>query len=293
MQKIVPFLWFNNQAEEAVNFYTAIFKNGKIGAITRYKEGMPLPEGAVMTVDFQIAGQDFGALNGGPEFNFTPAVSFFVYCETREEIDTLWKNLLEGGEVLMELDEYPFSEQYGWVMDRYGVSWQLSLARVPQKIAYSLLFVDDLNGKAEEAVNFYVSKFSDAKINLIDRYTAEDGEREGNVRFASFQLEGQEFSAMDGGGGHNFTFTHAISFMVKCDGQKEVDYFWDNLSQGGETEPCGWLRDQFGVSWQVVPTILYDLLNDPDERRAKQVMNALLQMEKIDIAQLQEARELA
>lgn len=292
MQKIVPFLWFDNQAEEAVNFYTTIFKDSKIGAVTRYREGMPLPEGTVMTVDFEIAGQEFGALNGGPEFNFTPAVSFFVYCETREEIDALWNNLLKGGEVMMELDEYPFSERYGWVMDRYGVTWQLSLAGVPQKIAYSLLFVDDLNGRAEEAVNFYVSQFNNAKIDLIDRYTADDGEREGTVQFASFQLEGQEFTAMDGGGGHHFTFTHGISFMIKCEGQNEVDYFWDNLSRGGEIEQCGWLRDRFGVSWQVVPAILNDLLNDPDERRAKQVTQALLQMKKIDIAQLQEAREL-
>jgi predicted 3-demethylubiquinone-9 3-methyltransferase (glyoxalase superfamily) len=115
MQKITPFLWFDNQAEEAMNFYTSIFKNSKIGNVTRYGEGGPGPAGTVMTATFQLDGQEFMALNGGPHFTFSPAISFFVNCETQEEVDELWEKLSEGGE----------TEQCGWLKDKYGVSWQI------------------------------------------------------------------------------------------------------------------------------------------------------------------------
>ena len=115
MQKITPFLWFDNQAEEAVNFYTSVFKNSKPGNVTRYGEGQPGPQGTVMTASFQLAGQEFIALNGGPHFTFTPAISFFVKCETQGEIDELWEKLSAGGE----------KEQCGWLKDKYGVSWQI------------------------------------------------------------------------------------------------------------------------------------------------------------------------
>jgi predicted 3-demethylubiquinone-9 3-methyltransferase (glyoxalase superfamily) len=115
MQKIVPFLWFNDQAEEAVKYYTSIFKNSKIGSISRYGEEGPGPKGTVMMVTFQLEGQEFMALNGGPVFTFSPAISLFVNCETQEEVDKLWDKLSEGGE----------KGQCGWLKDKYGISWQI------------------------------------------------------------------------------------------------------------------------------------------------------------------------
>ena len=115
MQKITPFLWFDTQAEEAANFYVSIFKNSKIGSIRRYGDAGPGPKGSVMTITFQIEGQDFVALNGGPVFKFTPAISFFVDCQTQEEVDQLWAKLSEGGR----------TDQCGWLQDRFGVSWQI------------------------------------------------------------------------------------------------------------------------------------------------------------------------
>ena len=115
MQKITPFLWFNDQAEEAMNFYTAIFKNSKIGSVSRYGEGGPGPQGSVMTAIFELNGQEFMALNGGPLFTFTEAISFFVNCETQAEVDELWEKLTEGGE----------ESQCGWLKDKYGLSWQI------------------------------------------------------------------------------------------------------------------------------------------------------------------------
>jgi predicted 3-demethylubiquinone-9 3-methyltransferase (glyoxalase superfamily) len=115
MQKIVPFLWFNNQADEAVDFYVSVFKNSKKGTVTRYGEGAPLPAGTVMTVSFNLDGQEFAALNGGPLFAFSPAISFYVKCADQEEIDELWNRLSEGGE----------EQQCGWLKDKYGVTWQI------------------------------------------------------------------------------------------------------------------------------------------------------------------------
>jgi predicted 3-demethylubiquinone-9 3-methyltransferase (glyoxalase superfamily) len=115
VQKIVPFLWFNDQAEEAMNFYVSIFKNSKIGKVSRYGDAGPGAKGSVMTAQFQLEGQDFYALNGGPSFNFTPAISLFVNCETQDEVDTLWTKLSAGGS----------TNQCGWLQDRYGVSWQI------------------------------------------------------------------------------------------------------------------------------------------------------------------------
>ena len=115
MQKITPFLWFDSNAEEAMNFYTSIFKNSKIGQVRRYGESGPGPKGSVMTATFQIEGQEFMALNGGPTFKFTPAISFFVNCETQQEVDELWEKLSAGGETM----------QCGWLTDKFGVSWQI------------------------------------------------------------------------------------------------------------------------------------------------------------------------
>ncbi len=289
MQKIDPFIWFNEQTEEAVQFYTSLFKNGKVGAINRMGDYVPGPKGKVMTATFQLGGLELMALNGGPEFTITPAISFFVSCQTPEEIDTLWKNLSAGGQVMMELDHYPFSEKFGWVADRYGVSWQLDLVKRPQRIAPFLMFVREQNGKAEEAIKYYVSLFKNSRIDQIVHYDSGEGQPTGNVQHARFTLNGQEFMAMDGGTNHAFSFTPALSLYVNCEGQAEVDYFWEKLSAGGEKGPCGWLTDKFGVSWQVVPTVLGELMSDPDPEKAKRVTQAMLQMTKIDIDQLQQA----
>ena len=297
MQKIFPFLWFNNQAEEAVNLYTSVFKNSSVGEMTRYPEGTPGVPGQVMTVDFTLAGQEFSALNGGPEFNFTPATSFFVSCETEEELDTLWQTLTEGGAVLMELGEYPFSKKFGYLNDRFGVPWQLSLTGEQQKITPFLMFVGNQAGRAEEAINYYTRLFKNTRIEHIDRFgpeMAEAGEREGTVMHARFVLDGMEFMAMDSAQDHRFTFTEAVSYFVRCEDQAEVDYFWNNLTgNGGEESMCGWLKDKFGVSWQIVPNVLFDLMNDPDPEKANRVTQAMLKMQKIDIGGLKQAYEHA
>jgi predicted 3-demethylubiquinone-9 3-methyltransferase (glyoxalase superfamily) len=246
-----------------------------------------------MTIAFRLAGLEFTALNGGPEFAFTPAVSFFVYCETPEEIDELWNKLSDGGMALMELGQYPFGERFGWVMDRYGVSWQLNLVRTPQKITPFLLFVGAQHGRAGLAIQEYTTLFPNSSIKNIERFGPGEGETEGTIKHASFVLEGVEFMAMESGLDHPFTFTPATSFFVNCQNQAEVDYYWEKLSEGGEKSQCGWLTDKFGVSWQIVPTVLGEMMSDPDPEKANRVTKAMLKMTKLDIGLLEQAYKQA
>lgn len=297
-QKISPYLWFANQAEEAANFYVSTFSAAgnpsSIGQVVRYNSAsaQQLPgiaEGTVMSLDFWLAGLNFVALNGGPQFSFTPAVSFFVSCESEEEIDALWQALSEGGKTLMPLDTYPFSEKYGWCNDRFGVSWQLNLAPASQKITPFLTFVGDQFGNAEEAINFYTSLFDNAEIETIERYGPGQNENEDAVVHARFSLFGEQFMGMESSLEHDFTFTEATSFLVRCRDQEEVDKYWDALTDGGEEQPCGWLKDRYGVSWQIVPTVLLDMLSDEDAAKVRRVAEAMFSMKKIDIAALQAA----
>jgi len=289
MQKIVPFLWFDNQAVEAADLYTSIFPNSKLGTVSRYGEGSPGQPGTVMSVSFELEGLQFHALNGGPLFKFTPSVSFFVGCETPEEIDALWKSLSEGGTVRMELQAYPFSDRFGWVADRYGLNWQLNLSSRTRSITPLLMFAGEQDGMAVDAMQKYTSIFGNSSTRLVERYSAGEPGQEGNVKHASFLLAGQEFMAMDGGPQHQFGFTEAISLFVNCETQQEVDELWEKLTEGGEESQCAWLKDRYGVSWQIVPIVLGQMLGDPDPVKARRVMEAMLQMRKIDIAALRRA----
>jgi predicted 3-demethylubiquinone-9 3-methyltransferase (glyoxalase superfamily) len=154
-----------------------------------------------------------------------------------------------------------------------------------QKITPFLWF----DGRAEEAMNFYISIFKNSKVGRVTRYGEAGPGPKGTVMSATFQLEGQEFMALNGG--PQFTFTPAISFFVNCETQQEVDALWGKLSEGGKKERCGWLKDKYGLSWQIIPSALGKMLGDKDPEKSKRVMEAMLQMDKIDIKRLQEAYE--
>lgn len=297
MQKITPFLWFDSNAEEAVNFYISIFKNSKIGSVARYDEAgskaSGRPKGSVMTTSFQLDGYHFTAINGGPQFKINPSISFFVTYESEAEIDKLWKRLNDGGFVLMDLQKYEWSEKYGWVQDKFGVSWQLFLGNkkdVGQTFTPSLLFVGNQHGRAEEAVKFYTSVFKDSSIAGIMKFETGENEPEGTVKHAQFKLNDEVFMAMDSSLDHPFTFNEAISFVVDCNDQAEVDFFWNKFtSDGGQESMCGWLKDKFGVSWQIIPKVLIEMLSDKDAKKSQRVMQAMLQMKKIIIKDLEKA----
>jgi len=296
-QKIVPNLWFDKEAEEAARLYTSLFKNSEILSMSHYSDaGQEIhgqKPGSVMTLDFALDGYRFTALNGGPVFKFNPSISFFANLESEEEINTLWEQLSEGGSVLMELQEYPFSKRYGWLADRFGLSWQISVADVGgARIIPSLMFVGERAGKAEEAIGFYTSLFSDSRVGELFRYSAgQEPDKEGTVAYGPFELAGQPFAAMDSAQAHEFDFNEAISFIVDCKDQAEVDHFGEKMSAVPESEQCGWLKDKFGVSWQIIPAGSVKLLTDQDPSRANRAMEAMLKMKKLDLAALKAAAD--
>lgn len=293
-------LWFDHQAEDAAKFYVSVFPNSKIGDIVKYgKEGFEIhgrPEGSVMLVEFELSGEKFAAINGGPLFQFNPSISYFVMCETIEETDRTWNKLLEGGSVMMPYQKYDWSEKYGWLTDRYGLSWQISVGKISdvgQKITPSLLFVGEQAGRAEEAIKFYTSVFKNTRVDGVMKYPAGAPEPEGNVAHAQFKLEGQTFMIMESvSKDHKFNFNEAISIIVNCENQKEIDYYYDKLREGGgEESQCGWLKDKFGVSWQVDSVELGRMLKDPDKKKVGRVTKAFLNMKRFDIEKLREAFE--
>ena len=291
MQKITPFLWFDNNAEEAVNFYTEAFANSKILTTSHYNEASAkapgFKAGSVMTVEFELNKQKFVALNGGPVFRFTQAISFFVSCETEKEVDVLWNRFSDGNQkIFWPLQKYPWSEKYGWLTDKFGFSWQFTLAKAPLNITPFLMFDGAQLGKAEDAIKFYTSLFNNSKIDRIERYGSENKKSKGQIVHGEFILSNQQFMAMDSGNPANNNFNESLSFVVSCIDQNEVDYYWDNLSKGGDpkAQVCGWLKDKYGVSWQIVPDAFVEVMKDP--KKSKKAMNAVLKMKKIIIKEL-------
>jgi len=298
-QKIVPHLWFDTEAKEAANFYCTVFPDSGITNTTTLRN---TPSGDCDVVSFTLCGYSFMSISAGPLFKFNPSVSFMVHFDSTQDvnakkrIDEMWADLSAGGKALMPLDKYPFSEWYGWIQDKYGLSWQLMLSN-PERdkrpvIMPSLLFVRDVYGKAEEASDFYLSVFKNSKRGTIARYPAGmEPDKEGAVMFTDFMLEGQWFAAMDSAHEHNFAFNEAISFMVKCEDQNEIDYYWKKLSAVPEAEQCGWLKDKYGLSWQVTPRLMDKMLGDHDPAKLARVTQAFLPMKKFDLNALQKAYE--
>jgi predicted 3-demethylubiquinone-9 3-methyltransferase (glyoxalase superfamily) len=297
MKEITPHLWFDKEAKEAAEFYTSCFSGSKITNVTTLRD---TPSGDSDIVSFELAGQPFMAISAGPFFKINPSVSFIVNFDpsrdkdARASLDALWEKLSQGGTALMPLDAYPFSEHYGWVQDRYGLSWQLILTNPAGEerplIIPSIMFIGDMAGKAEQAINFYLSVFKDSKMGTIQRYGAgQEPDKAGTVMFADFMLEGQWFAAMDSAHPHQFALNEAISFLVPCDSQEEIDYYWSRLSAVPESEQCGWLKDKYGVSWQISPSALGDMLSKGTREQIDRVTQAFLPMKKFDLKKLNEA----
>jgi len=282
MQKIISNLWFNGVAKEAVDFYASIFPASRVMSTEYYpktaEEGLADFQremaGKELAISFELAGHAFIAINAGPEFSPTPANSFFVNFDpsrddaAREHLDKVWESLMNGGEALMPLDTYAFSEHYGWVKDKYGYNWQLMLTNPAGEerpcIIPSLMFGASVQNRAKEAIDYYLSTFRNSKMGTLMPYAEDSGvAKAGSVMFADFMLENQWFAAMDSGAEQDFTFNEAVSYTILCKDQAEIDYYWEKLSAHPENEQCGWCKDQFGVSWQVVPERLEELMRRP------------------------------
>ncbi|MDR7329578.1 VOC family protein [Corynebacterium guangdongense] len=277
MQTVTPCIWCNGTADEAAEFYAGVFPDSSIIQTDRYPtEGLldfqqPLA-GQTLTQLLDLNGYRMMLINAGDEFAPNPSISFFinvdpgVFDNPRRLIDELWAKLTDGGHVLMPLGDYPHSEYYGWVADRFGVSWQLMLtdpAGEPRPfIVPDLMFCGPNQNRATEAVDTYVGLFRDARLGTRVHYPAPQGPvTTESVIFSEFTVQGEWLAAMDSGVEQNFTFTEGVSLMVEVPGQEEIDRLWAVLAH--EEQPCGWCRDEFGVSWQIVPDNLGELLRRP------------------------------
>jgi predicted 3-demethylubiquinone-9 3-methyltransferase (glyoxalase superfamily) len=295
--KIAPHLWFDKQAKEAANFYCSLFPQSKVKHSTTIHN---TPSGDCDLVSFDLWGQPFMAISAGPLFRFNPSVSFMVNFDSSKDpnaeaqLNNVWEKLSDGGTALMPLGEYPFSKRYGWIKDKYGLSWQLILSNPDGEerpfIVPSLLFTESAWGKAEEAVGFYINVFKEAQRGGIHRYPAGmEPDKEGTVMFSDFMIEGQWFAAMDSAREHGYTFNEAISFLINCDTQEEIDYYWEKLSAVPESEQCGWCKDQYGVSWQVSPSKMQEMMSKGTPEQIDRVTQAFLKMKKFNIEELERA----
>jgi len=272
---LYPCLWFDGKIKEATQFYCSLFPNTTV-----------IAENNIIT-KFEIEGTTVKLLNGGAIFKLNPSISFFVKCETKEEIENLWKQFLEGGKVMMNLDAYPWCEKYGWIEDKFGMTWQLfygDLAKDEQKIVPCMLFTNEVFGSAEAAMKYYASIFEDSKLISTSYYTEQEAPFTGKLKFGSLQLNTQQLAIMDGPGSHTFQFNEACSYVLECEDQAEIDYYWDKLSTGGHEGQCGWLKDKYGVSWQIIPVVLNKLMGNPET--AEKARTAFMKMRKFVIKDL-------
>lgn len=278
-EQITPCLWFNNQAKEAGAFYCSTLAKAK-----------PVSQSPIVT-EIEISGQPITLLDGGPMYQPNASISLFYVCDTEEEIDRIWEAFAREGSVLMPLDKYEWSERYGWINDKYGVSWQFWLGdieEVGQRVTPCLLFTGKQSGLAAEAMDHYASIFKNPVHESILRYeNTEAPGQHGKVKQARLALNGQKFMFRDAVQAHDFTFSEGVSFTIHCQTQSEIDYYWERLTEGGEESMCGWLKDKFGVSWQVIPTILVKLMSDSS--KAGKAAKAFMQMRKFDIEKLVQA----
>ncbi len=301
MHRITPHFWFDQEAREAASFYTQLFPSSRLESVTGLRN---TPSGDCDLVRFTLADQPFMAISAGPMFRFNPTISFLVRCGSEAEVDALWERLAEGGKPHLPLGAYPFSPRYGWVADRFGLSWQVMLGSGGQKITPVLMFTGAAAGQAEAAMDFYASAFraapppaegmlggGESQASVLARYGESHApERPGSVQFAALRLRGQEFAAMDSARDHGCTFNEAISFLIPCDTQVEIDYFWNRLAADPNAGQCGWLKDRFGVSWQVDPAMMRKMLCG-DAPAVDRVTAAFLRMKKFDLAALRRAYE--
>ena len=280
-QRIIPAIWCDAADDEAARFYADVFREGSV------VEQAP---GLAATVS--IHGFRLSLINGGDQYAPNPSISCILNFDpllfggedqARAYLDELYERL-SGGGVLMELGEYPFSARYTWVRDRFGMTWQLMLtdpAGEPRPfILPSFMFGGTNHANAEEATEAWIALFDDAHRGALRRYEEGGPMEVRTVMFTDFTLHGTWMAAMDSGTFHDFTFTPGVSMIVSCRDQEEIDRYWAGLSAVPDAERCGWCVDRWGVSWQVVPDNIAELMADAATREK------ILHMGKIDLTRL-------
>ncbi len=281
---IFPCLWFNGDGKEAADFYCETF-DGKITADTP------------VVLNFELFDQKFMFLNAGSQFEKNGSISFTILCETEDERTEYWTALIEEGTVLKEVNENDLNSRVDTVLDQFGVTWNLIVDKtlIDQKIIPTLLFSNQNQGKAVAAEIFYTDIFSEGDYeNVLKEFEISEMRSEeilqngfvGHFKIAHYSLICED-NLID----NQLDFNEGISLVVMTDDQVETDHLWDSLlDNGGRASMCGWLKDQFGVSWQIVPKKLLELMNDLEQpQKAQKVVEAMMTMQKFDISTLETA----
>lgn len=267
---IYPALWFDNQALEAFEFYCSVFPNSMI------------LEHNQTVVKASLSNQCFIGINGGPYFLPNPAISFTVICDSREEINALWQKLILGGASIIDLGHYSWNAYYGWVQDQFGYTWQLQLgngSKTQQHILPNLLFCGMHQNQCSQALQYYQKIFPEFQRHQLLRYPS--GDLEGKIQNSIFSLNHLKFIAKDSPHRHIFDFNESVSFVIPCKTQQEIDYYWNYFTEHGSESWCGWCKDVFGISWQVIPNNLAQIL-----ATHPQAYSTLTRMKKIIIEDL-------
>lgn len=268
---LYPCLWFDNNSRDAADFYVSAFPSSKI-----------LDSNPLVTT-FELIGTKFMALNGGPMYKMTPAFSFSVYHENEMETRRLYNLLSKHGNILIPLDKYDWSPLYAWVEDKFGVSWQLDANSSGQKekIIPTLLFVNQKNTMVKDAVEYYKNIFPGSDTIFEAPFPPGTGMPEGSLLFARFRLNENVINIMCSTEYHDYDFTPGNSIVIECETQEEIDFYWEKLGKDGLYSMCGWLEDKYGVSWQIIPSVLPGLMMDPE--KAGKVAQAFMKMQKLEI----------
>lgn len=289
--KIIPHLWYSNEAVEAAKWYTSFIENGKINWTYTIKD---TPSKDAELVEFNLANLTIAAISAGDYFKLNESISFMLKCSTKEEVTRLYTILIDGGYELMPLGEYDFCRQYVWLSDKYGLNWQIMFdenQKSKHHIDICLLFDLQQNGKAYDALNDYKEIFENTDIKNISYYDGNQADKRAKINYGELVFPNFKIIAMDHGYGGNVTFNEAFSLMICCDTDDEIDNYWNKLSHFKESEQCGWIKDEFGISWQIVPSLLMDLYSSPDTENLDKLNKAILSMKKIKVESIKKLLE--
>ncbi|HEL1612578.1 TPA: VOC family protein [Streptococcus suis] len=288
MQTIIPHLWYDTEAKEAVAFYVELF-GGNVDWTYTITD---TPSGDSDLIQFQLGDMTLAAISAGPYFKLNESMSLMVNVANKDEVTRLYQALSESGRVLMPLAEYPFSPYYVWLEDRFGLSWQLSYAPdldKPYQFDICLLFSQEQVGLAQPMLDYYKDKLPQASVGQLSYYgEGEAAVEAAKLNYAELLVGGQKLIVMDHGYGGEDSFNEAFSLMVYVDSQDELNFYYDLLSAVPEAEMCGWVKDQFGISWQIVPRILMEAYDTASPETVKAVNDAVLQMRRLDFDQIKE-----
>ena len=292
MQKIIPHLWFDKEADEASKFYMSLFEDSKLKDKTILNS---TPSGTVEMITIELAGQEFMLLSAGPYFTFTPAISFVIACNTVDEVNKLWEKMIDGGEALMPLSHIRLvKNMVGWPTDTdYPGKSCISETLTSNKKSH-LPFclsgnnMEILKKQLHSILAYFMIQILTISTNMVRVRNPINRERSCTGHIT---LENLDFIAMESAHEHHFSFNEAISFLVNCDTQEEIDYYWEKLSAVPEAEQCGWLKDKFGISWQINPSIMNEMMSKNEPEKLAKVTEAFLKMKKFDIAELVKAYE--